>query len=37
MDNAPVVEYLKIGRPSLGLKVTHGDGGEVMAKAADAG
>ena len=32
-----MVEYLKIGRLSLGLKVVHGDGGEVIARAADAG
>jgi hypothetical protein len=37
MDNAPLVEYLKVGRPSLGLKVTHRDGGEVIAMAAEAG
>jgi hypothetical protein len=37
MDNAPLVEYVKIGRPSLGLKVTHRDGAEVIAMAADAG
>jgi hypothetical protein len=37
MDNAPLVEYVKIGRPWLGLKVTYGDGAEVIAMAADAG
>jgi hypothetical protein len=37
MGNAPLVEYLKVGRPSLDLNVTHGDGGEVIAMAAEAG
>lgn len=30
MDNAPLVEYLKIGQ---GLEVSHGDNGEVTARA----
>ena len=32
-----MVDYLKVGRPSLDLNVTHGDSGEVIAMAAEAG